>query len=432
MQSAVKLYRALLAIVLSLLFFNALLDRLASYYLSIRPFTLAFYVILTGAILYQLILTLRTGNTKVTQGAALCWLMFIICLGALYGDVTASVVAIKQFFLGIVLLFVFGAQPLPIGVLIADLVLVLGYALFQGLYFVTQSFQLPPWDAVYIRERLESGAALNWYQGDLIRPFATFASFSEYQIVVHAFVTTLFLLRSRLAHGHRRIATGLLMLLAIQDVILTDRTPILMSLIIVLVSTVGSALFRGLLTGSRQLIGGAAMALVTVAGFWLASDAMTSSQNPGVRRLGESAQFWRAETVREREAHQWTSASQSIAWYPEGMGPNEVTIDYNSAAQRPHNNFFLLQIGYSYALPFLFVAFIALIFAPVFGAVLSPSGQEAQVGFCGFGLTLAYVAASAFNVPFTGYAGVAFFLLMHWLRSELLKSQGARRLVSVG
>ena len=43
-----------------------------------------------------------------------------------------------------------------------------------------------------------------------------------------------------------------------------------------------------------------------------------------------------------------------------------------------------------------------------------------------------YVAASAFNVPFTGYAGVAFFLLMHWLRSELLKSQGARRLVSVG
>ena len=114
------------------------------------------------------------------------------------------------------------------------------------------------------------------------------------------------------------------------------------------------------------------------------------------------------------------------------MGPNEVTIDYNSAAQRPHNNFFLLQIGYSYALPFLFVAFIALIFAPVFGAVLSPSGQEAQVGFCGFGLTLAYVAASAFNVPFTGYAGVAFFLLMHWLRSELLKSQGARRLVSVG
>ncbi len=420
-----KIYRRLLSAILALFFFNAVLDRLLRYYVGFRVFTRLFYLLIGIAILYDVVLMLRTRRLKRLQVASAAWLGFVVALGAVYGDLTASLVAVKQFFFGVVLLFVFSAESLPIGLLVANLAGVLTYAAFQGFYFLTQGFRLPPWDGLYVRELLESGAALNLYQGELIRPFATFGSFTEYQVAVHAFVIVLFLLRERLALLPRRATVALLGMLVLQDVILTDRTPILMSLIILWVCLVGSALMNGWFRGSRRLLGAPIMAGAAVAALLALSSVLVNSTNAGVRRLGESAQFWRAETVQERQAHEWTGALQSIAWFPEGMGPKEVTIQYNPAAQRPHNGFFLLQIGYSYVAPLLFIGFIAAAFRSVYAAALARSVELARVGFCGVGITCAYLAASFFNVPFNGYGGPAFFLTMLWLYHEVGLSNGA-------
>jgi len=400
-----------------LFFLNALLDRLVRYYAGVKIFTPLFYALVGIALLYQIGLIAWTGRVRRLQVAAAAWIAFVVILGAVYGDAGASIVAVKQFFFGVVFLFLFSAQPLPVGVVITDLVGVLAYALFQGSYFLTQGLRLPPWDAAYVKERLEAGV-LNAYQGDLIRPFATFGSFTEYQIVVHVFVMCLFLLRARLSTWQGRTVVGLFVMLALQDVLLTDRTPILMSLIILSVCFLGSAVTNGLLTGSRRLFDGLFGAASAGFVFILISQGLVNSDNPGVRRLGESAQFWNAETVQQRETHEWSSARQSIAWFPEGMGPNEVAIDYNPKAQRPHNGFFLLQIGYSYLTPVLFVGFIVFAFSAVYATMPSPRPELARIGFCGLGITCAYVAASFFNVPFNGYGGPAFFLTMYWLRRE--------------
>src|SRR5919198_6547240 len=98
MSSTARAYRILLAVILSLFLFNALLDRLAWYVLGIRLCTRAFYVLIGVAVLGQVILTLRSGTTRVLQAAAAAWLAFVVALGLAYGDVAASVVAIKQFF----------------------------------------------------------------------------------------------------------------------------------------------------------------------------------------------------------------------------------------------------------------------------------------------------------------------------------------------
>ena len=133
-----------------------------------------------------------------------------------------------------------------------------------------------------------------------------------------------------------------------------------------------------------------------------------------------------AETVQQRETHEWTNARQSIAWFPEGIGPREVTIGYNPTAQRPHNNFFLLQIGYSIAAPLLYAAFVVFAFRRVYLAMLSPFPSISKVGFCGLGVTGAYVAASFFNAPFNGYGGPAFFIAMLWLQAEVRKGVSNR------
>jgi hypothetical protein len=270
-----------------------------------------------------------------------------------------------------------------------------------------------------VRYLLETGIAFNLYQGDLIRPFATFGSFTEYQIVVHTLCTMLFVSRSQLMRGEARAVVGLFLLLICQDVILTDRTPILMSVIILSSSLIGPPLVRGVLIGSRSVL----VALACLAAFVtvpvLVAPSLVQSSNAGVRRLGESIWFWRAETVKDREQHEWAFARQTIRWYPEGLGPREVVLDYNRKAQRPHNNFYILQIAYSSVFPAVFLGAIVLAFWRVFAASGSVAPDRSRVGFCAVGILLAYVAASFFNAPFTGYSGVAFFVGMLWLDQHL-------------
>ncbi len=421
--SASRLERALLAAVLTLFFFNGVLDRLLSYYFGLRVFTTGFYALMGLAIGWRLLRIMRTGRVDVPGALAAAWLLFVSMLGSVYGDFVASVFAVKQMLLGVVFLFLFSDRSVSPSAILANLIGVLAYAVFQGTYFLTQGLTLPPWDAVYVRQLLETGAALNLYQGSideggLIRPFSTFGSFSEYEIVVHIFAVSLFLMRDQLSPTRARFAMGVILLLLLQDVLLTDRTPILMALIIIGVTWAGPAIVQGGLTTSRRLVFGAAAGACIIIAPVVASPFLLASENAGVRRLGESIRFWEAESVRMRGAQEWRLATQSIRWNPEGVGPREVALQYNTHALRPHNNFWLLQIAYSYPVVWLFLAFIVAAFASLYRATISRSALVSRIGFCGLGITVAYLAASFFNVPFTGYAGVPFFLSLLWLQSE--------------
>ncbi len=418
------LHRKLLLSVLGLFFFNALLDRLTAYYLGYKLFTTVFYMVIGIALLCRVFVIVRTGRVAGLEVAAALWLFFMLVLGSAYGDVVASLIGIKEFFFGIVFLLLFAAADLPIATLLRSLSLVLLYAIFQGAYFLTQGFTLPPWDAAYVKERLQAGV-LNLYQGTigeggLIRPFATLGSTVEYGIVVHAFVVGLFLLRSRLSPRQARWTVCLLLLLVVQDALLPERTPILMALLMLCGSRIGFSVVQGLLKGSSRLVSGGLVTAGAVVLPFIVAPFLLASGNPAVKRLGESVEFWRAESVQMRQAHEWANAIQTIRWHPEGMGPGEVVVKkYNPHAQRPHSNYWVLQIGYSWFTVWLFLAFIFVAFRRVFGAALSLDSDDCWVGWCGVAITCAYLAVSFFNEPFSGYSGPPFFLVMLWFDSQL-------------
>src|SRR5438552_12273523 len=111
------LYRKLLLSVLGLFFFNALLDRLTAYYLGYKVFTTIFYIAIGIALLCRTAVIVRTGRVGALEVVAALWLCFMLVLGSAYGDLTASLIGIKEFFFGMVFLLLFAAVGLPISTL---------------------------------------------------------------------------------------------------------------------------------------------------------------------------------------------------------------------------------------------------------------------------------------------------------------------------
>jgi hypothetical protein len=417
--------RALRTAALYLFFFNALLDRLAVYYWGMAVFTNLFYIVLSIGVALELTHMARSGTAKPQAFIAAVFLVLALVGGFIYGDTLASVYAIKQFFLGVVLLLLFANSRTPLPpALITCLLGVQLYAVFQGVYVWTHGLSLPPWDMAYIRSQLESWHARNLYQGDLIRPFATFGSFSEYQIVVHVLTVALFLLRWRLSDRERRLTWLLVAAMLVVDVLLPDRTPILMVVIVLGTTWIGENLFRALRSRPERVLVVPALAVLLVVAFAAIPPLLLGSDNEAMRRLGEGFRFWEAETVKERSATVWDQARVAIRTHPEGMGPAAVVTALYPDAFVPHSNYFLFAIAYSIAFPAVFLLFLCVAFRGVFGAITSRDIRRVRVGFCGWGVTLAFLGSSFFNAPFSGYAGGAYFLVMLWFQT-LLDEAGA-------
>ncbi|MEQ1855565.1 MAG: hypothetical protein ABL963_03790 [Longimicrobiales bacterium] len=411
------LLRRLLLGALWLLFFNAVLDRILVHYAGVAIFTSAYYACIAGALGIRLLLLVRRGADHPIAISALAFLAFVTVIGAAYGNVAASVFGVDQFFVGVVFLVLFAGQRIPTGHLVAALVLVQLYALIQGVWFLS-AFSLPPWDLVYVRDQIETWSARNLYQGDLIRPFATFASFSEYQIVVHMFSVTLFLIRDRLAQWSRVGAWLLLISVVAMDVLIPERTPVMMGGILVSTCVLGVTLIHKARVDAARLFVGAALLALLASTFWVVPAALGDSDIPAVQRFSESFRFWEAATVRERAAIPWRQSLELIGVSPEGVGPAMVATSYDANALTPHNNFFLFAIAYSLLFPIAYFVWLGYTFRSLFGAMGAAEESRARLGFCALGLTLAYVASSIFNATLSSYMGVAFLLSMLWLHGE--------------
>jgi hypothetical protein len=413
----------LLKIILWLFFLNALLNRLSSYYFGWMGFTRLYYGVLTLALgLRVLTLIGRTGGNRLAL-SGFAFLVSVAVLGAAYGDVTASAYGIEQFFIGVVFLVLYAGRWFPVETVLQGLLMVQSYAVVQGLWFVSAQ-SLPPWDLVYVQQLMESYAARNLYQGDLIRPFATFASFSEYQIVVHMLVTGLVILRDRLAASNRRLLWLLVASVLTIDVLLPDRTPIFMAAIFLTTTALGLTVVHGALVGSGRFVLGVALVMAVAASLVVIPPVLGDSEVFAVRRLAEGVRFWEAETVQERAATVWDEARRVIREHPEGVGPAAVATGYNPDALTPHNNYFLFAMGYSIAFPFVFFTWLGLTFRRLYATVVDREASTARLGFAAFGLTLAYMASAGFNAPFSSYMGVAFMLLLQWFHGEVSHGVG--------
>jgi len=413
------LYQGLLAVIIWLFFFNALLDRLATFFLGRALFTTIYYAIMGTAVAMRVLILLRHGRDQALGFAAAGLLALVTVLGVTYGDPVAGIYGVKQFFIGVVYLFLFAGQPFPASTLVRALLLVQAYALFQAIYFYVAGFTLPPWDMTYVQELFRSWEARTIYQGDLIRPFATFASYSEYQIVVHTLTVGVFLLRERLSAVARAGTWALVLSVVVVDVLLPERTPILMAGIMLATTWLGLTIVHGARFHPARLPLGIALLGVLAALFWIVPALFLGSEVSALQRFAEGFRFWEAESVRDRAATAWSLALDAIRSAPEGSGPAAVNASYNPAALVPHSSFLLWAIGYSIAFPFVFVGWIAVMFRRVYGAILSASAWRARLGLCGLGVTLAYLVSSIFNATFSSYSGVAFFLLMQWLHAGL-------------
>jgi len=416
------LLRHLLLGAIWLLFFNAVLDRMLLYYAGVAIFTPLYYACIAGALAIRLLLLANRGADHPVAILALALLAFVAVMGAAYGNVAASVYGVDQFFIGVVFLVLFAGRGIPIGHLVGALMLVQLYALLQGVWFLS-SFSLPPWDLVYVREQIESWTARNLYQGDLIRPFATFASFSEYQIVVHMLSITLFLARERLARWSRRGAWMLLLSVVVMDVLIPERTPVMMAGILVATCVLGVTMIHKARFDAARLFVGAALMAVLASMFWIVPAALADSEVSAVQRLAESFRFWEAPTVRERAAIPWRQSIEIIGVNPEGVGPATVATSYDPGALTPHNNFFLFAIAYSLLFPVAYFLWLALTFRPLFEAMGAAEEWRARLGFCALGLTLAYTASSVFNATFSSYMGVAYLISMLWLYDEATRDR---------
>jgi hypothetical protein len=418
-------YHGLLAALLWLYFFNAVLDRITEFLLGRAMFTAIYYLCLAAALGIRLLVQLRRGEDQPLALWALGFLVFATVLGAAYGDPVASVFGVKQFFIGIVYLLLFAGQPFPARTVLAALLLVQAYALFQGIYFLT-ALQLPPWDMIYVRQMIDSWQARNLYQDGLIRPFATFASFSEYQIVVHVLVIGLFLLRDRLRAGLRPWTWVLLATVVAVDVLLPDRTPIMMGIILLATTWLGMAIVHGARAHPVRPIVGALLLGAFASLFWVVPAMFGDSEVRALHRLAEAFRFWEAETVRERAATAWALALEVIRTTPEGAGPAAVATAYDPSALTPHNTYFLFAIGYSVVFPLLFFGWLAVAFRRLFLAMGAADGARARLGFAALGLTLAYMVSSVFNATFSSYMGVAYFLLLQWLHAAMPAGEAER------
>lgn len=398
-----------------LFFFNALFDRLALHYLGLSLFTNTFYGLLGLGIVLRIFGICTSGRIPRLGGLAALFLGFALLLGLAYGNPEASAFGIKQFFIGAVFLFVFSGRQVPVNTVLWSLLLMQLYAVYQGVHFLTQGLTLPPWDMAYVESQIETWAARNLFQDQLVRPFATFASFSEYQIVAHMTTVVLWLARNELSVAQGRVTWLALAILIGIDALLPDRTPILMAAITVITALLGSHLIRGARTSPRRLAVGLALVVAVVASFQILPALFMDATNPGLRRLAEAFRVWEAETVRERAGTAWAQSVGAIRANPEGLGPLAVATSINGEAIVPHNNYFLWAIGYSVVFPPTFLAFIALAFWQVYRSVASPSEARSRLGYTGLGLTLAYLASSFFNATFASYPGAMYFLLMLWL-----------------
>ena len=396
-----------------LFFFNAVLDRVCSFFLGVTVFTNLFYACLAMGLALHLALWLHAGGrASRTQLAALLFLGFAFVLGAVYGDIIASVHGIKQFFLGVVVLVLFADQPPTPRRMLLPVLIVQAYALFQGVYFLTHGLQLPPWDMAYVNEAMATQQAENLFVDGLVRLFSTFASFFEYQVSVHAIAVGLFLTRHAYDASTRRLTIAALFATLAADAILPDRTPIMLAAITCVVAWCGTYLVFAARERPRRLVVGLAMVGLVGLSFVLIPALWIDSTNPLLRRLAESFRFWQAETVQHRVTENWGPAVATVRWHPEGVGPAEVATAYNPNAQVPHNNFLLFAIGYSVLFPFVYFSFIAFAFGRLFRGITSHSEMLSRLAFTSIGLVVAYAIAGQFNSPFSSYPGVALFLVL--------------------
>jgi hypothetical protein len=416
------LLQRFLVIALWLLFFNALFDRVLVYYVGVAAFTTAYYAFIAGALAIRLLLLARRGAGHPIALSGLAFLGFATIIGAVYGDLPASVFGVDQFFVGVIFLVMFAGGRIPTGHLVGALLLVQLYALIQGVWFLT-SFSLPPWDLVYVGDLIESATARNLYQDELIRPFATFASFSEYQIVVHVFGLTLFMLRERLSRWQRHGTWFILFSLIGMDVVIPERTPVMMAGILFATYILGVTLVHKARVDAARIFIGAGVLAVCTSLFWIVPAALGDSETLAVRRLAESFRFWEAEAVQERVALPWRQSIELIRLRPEGVGPAAVATSYDPQALVPHNNYFLFAIAYSLLFPFAYFGWLGLTFRSLFGAIGASDEWRARLGFCALGLTLAFMASSVFNATFSSYMGVAYLLSMLWLHEEEVRAR---------
>jgi hypothetical protein len=403
-------------LILVLFFFNAVLDRISVYYLGIRFFASLFYLLIGIALVLRSADVLATKMMPRPAANALLLLAVAMAAGIVYGDSLASFYGIKQFFFGVVFLFLFAASPIRVRLLVRAVTIVQCYALFQGVYFLLNAFTLPPWDMAFIQHQLESWGARNLYQDELIRPFATFSSFYEYEIVVHVTLSVLFICRKHLSQSDRRWMTGGLISLIAVDVMLPDRTPILMGLIVVVAGVLGMQLVGVSRGRFASLVSMAIVTGLVIASFVALPQMLSDAGNPGLRRLAEAFRFWEAETVQERVGFAWRQALEIVRANPEGLGPASVVTSLNTNAFVPHSTYFALAIGYSVFCPFVFFGMIGSSFKDLFQRALLRVESQARLGFCAIGLTAAFMAAGLFNASFSGYAGSIYFILMLWLR----------------
>ncbi|HWP02626.1 MAG TPA: hypothetical protein VNL96_04155 [Gemmatimonadaceae bacterium] len=410
-----RAHRWLLLAILWLFFFNALLDRLTAYYLGLALFTNLYYGLMGLAVAVRVLMAVARGRDQPLAIWAAGALIVVTLLGVLYGDPLASIFGVKQFFIGFVFLLIFAGHQFPANAVLGALLLVQMYALFQGVHFLTQELTLPPWDMAYVRAQMESWEARNLYQANLIRPFATFASFAEYQIVVHILGVGLFVLRD-LVPPRERVGTWMVLLsLVVVDVLLPDRTPIMMSGIVLASTWLGVTLIHGARANPARFVVGVGLLALFLSLFWVVPALFLDSETLALRRLAEAFRFWEAETVRERMATAWSVSIELIRFHPEGLGPASVATSYNPNALVPHNNYFLFAVGYSVLFPFTFVFALFFGFRRVFALMGADDRQRARIGFCATGVTLAYLTSSVFNASFSSYMGAAYFLLMQWL-----------------
>jgi hypothetical protein len=288
---------------------------------------------------------------------------------------------------------------------------------------------LPPWDAAFVEQQLETWGARNLFQGRFVRPFATFASFSEYQVVAHVTTAVLWLARAELRTAQRRATWVAMVALLTIDAMLPDRTGIMMAGIVLVISFLGSHLVSAIRLRPSRLVIGTALAVTVVASFYVVPTLFLDATNPGLRRLAEGFRVWEAETVRERAATAWAQSLQAIRFNPEGLGPFAVAAAINSDAIVPHNNYFLWAIGYSVIFPPAFMVFLIVAFWRVYKSARSVSDTPSRLGYIGTGLTLAFLASSVFNATFTSYPGAAFFMLMLWLDQRVRTPDAADQLV---